>query len=533
MLSLPELLEDLKPTIERICKLTGNVGASFGVLCHGEIIFAAGVGYRDLEQHKIADADTLYNIASCTKAFTATACALLVKDGILELDVPIKRYVPEIRDDEITLTDLLSHRTGYARLDPSWVGANGQFLVTHADFLERVNGLPRAKPLRSDWLYNNWMYALVGEIIGRKGSEGTWEQFMERRVFPKFGMTRSCIRKEYIPDDNITLSYASTKSGKAMIVPQPRWEESPFAAGGGILSSVNEMLRWAGFLLEAYAFERHPETASFAGGAKISHPGVIFDPRMALPDQISSGQLERTYAFGFQRLTLPAVLNPYGRNHTVAENVPMPCVGSESSNILVLSHSGENVGALSSLTLLPDVESAVVVLGNTTALGDATDLIAQVLIQEVLGLSNSQDFITLTESIVRECSGWFERTIQSPLVAHRILGTAAGAPSDYVGTYRDRDTGAVISITLEDRKLFFHRGGLASQRALLEHYHNETFSFATSSYDEHMQLGLIDYDNWEQLLIEFERGVTGEVVAAKWMLDQDLPPFFFKRCLNS
>lgn len=150
-----------------------------------------------------------------------------------------------------------------------------------------------------------------------------------------------------------------------------------------------------------------------------SHPGMIFDLRMVLPNSVSSGQLERTYAFGFLRLMLPAVLNLYGHNPALAENVSLPGVGSHRNHILALTHNGKNVGALSIFTLLPDTDSTIIVLGNTTALGDATGLIAQLLTREVLGSSDSQNFIASAENIARECSGWFERTLESPLAAQR------------------------------------------------------------------------------------------------------------------
>ncbi|KAH9203458.1 hypothetical protein DL95DRAFT_472367 [Leptodontidium sp. 2 PMI_412] len=140
------------------------------------------------------------------------------------------------------------------------------------------------------------------------------------------------------------------------------------------------------------------------------------------------------------------------------------------------------------------------------------------LIQEVPGLSDSNDYVALAERIVKECSGWHERALVSPLRAHRISGTLVGK-----------------FITLNKGDLFFHRGAraLESQQALLSHYHYKTFSFSTTSYNEHMKFGLIDYDNWKQLLIEFERGVSSEVISAKWLPDQDLSPFFLKKIMDN
>lgn len=139
-----------------------------------------------------------------------------------------------------------------------------------------------------------------------------------------------------------------------------------------------------------------------------------------------------------------------------------------------------------------------------------------------LGVPELTDYVALTKEIVKDCSKWFERTPQGPLASHRTPGTSCATQSEYIGVYRYPISYAVISITIEDQELFFHRGGLASQNPPLEHYHYETFSFAATSYDEHIRLGLIDSDTWEQLLIAFERGIDGNVIGAKWLLDKDL-----------
>lgn len=90
----------------------GQVGISYGVLHRGQTVLAKGNGYRDEENKLPANEDTLYNIASCTKAFTATACTLLADEGLVDLDSPVQTYIPELKEERATLVDLLAHRTG-------------------------------------------------------------------------------------------------------------------------------------------------------------------------------------------------------------------------------------------------------------------------------------------------------------------------------------------------------------------------------------------------------------------------------------
>jgi CubicO group peptidase (beta-lactamase class C family) len=210
----------------------------------------------------------------------------LANEGVLDLNAPVKRYLPELEEEEATLIDLLAHRTGYARLDMSWVGQRSEVLVSHSELITRVNALPRLRSLRSEWLYNNWMYALAGVIVERHSKEGDYLDFMKRRVLAEYGLTRSCIKREDVADDNISLAYAASLSREPMEIQEPPWEESPFTPGGGIRSSVLDMLTWARSLLQAYQMQSKsvPFGSDMCEG---KHPGKIFSPRMILPDSIS------------------------------------------------------------------------------------------------------------------------------------------------------------------------------------------------------------------------------------------------------
>jgi CubicO group peptidase (beta-lactamase class C family) len=118
-----------RPT-QWLTKPTGQVDLAYSVLYRGQVILAEGYGFRDSESQKPANEETLFNIAYCTKAFTATACALLAKEGVIDMDATVKTYLPELKEKEATLVDLLAHRTSYARLDMSWVGQRSEVLVS-------------------------------------------------------------------------------------------------------------------------------------------------------------------------------------------------------------------------------------------------------------------------------------------------------------------------------------------------------------------------------------------------------------------
>lgn len=417
----------------------------------------------------------------------------------------------------------------------TWVGQKSEVVVSHDELIPRINALPRVTGLRSKWLYNNWMYALAGVIIERKSTEGSYLDFMNELIFKKFGLSRTCLRRDDVPDANISRAYAAAQTGEAMIIEEPPWEDSPFTPEGGIRSSVCDMVTWARHLLEAEAFETaHGSDRTTHEHTTPLHPGGIFAPKMILPDGVSVGRLERTYAMGFMRLMLPSRLwFGGGRNDTVAANVAIPPISPAPANAghhtLALSHCGENAGQLSSFVLLPEQDAAVIVLGNTTALGDANELITHLLVSQIVGSTEEAvvDYPSLAQRIAAQCKDWHKTVISDPLAQHRISGTAVSGPlNDYVGRYKDPASGFTMTIAREhDRdRLVLHQGGRPSQRAPLHHYHFDTFTFATESYDEHMRLGMIDFDDWRILLIRFERGWDGSVSALRWFLDPDFPP---------
>ena len=251
---------------------------------------------------------------------------------------------------------------------------------------------------------------------------------------------------------------------------------------------------------------------------------------MILPKDIAFGQLERTYGMGFMRLMLPSPLVYNGRNSAVASGVNMPPVGCPNQHTLALSHNGENVGALSNLVIFPEYDAAVVVLGNTTALGDANELVAHLLASEIVGDSSTIDYQDLAIQVAKECRSWHERTITNPLAQHRVDGTTSGKLTDYVGLYQGASSGFIITVTEGDSGLFLCFGGLESQQIALNHYHYDTFSFATSSYDEHMSLGMVDFDDWKMMLISFDRDEYGHVAAIKWRPDARIAAMVFNAC---
>ena len=172
-------------------------GIGVGIVVKDKLVFAKGYGFRDYGNKLPYTPTTTQPIASNSKLFTAVALGMLVEEGKLRWDEPIKRFVPAIRfyndelDRSVTIRDMLSHRTGITRHDGIWYKST----FSRRDLWDRLRYLEPAAPIRTTFLYNNLMYTAAGQAV-EELSGLTWEQFVKRRIFDPLGMSRSTLTIE-------------------------------------------------------------------------------------------------------------------------------------------------------------------------------------------------------------------------------------------------------------------------------------------------------------------------------------------------
>jgi CubicO group peptidase (beta-lactamase class C family) len=185
-------LDGIDPVIEKILKDWNVPGCGIGIVYKDKLVYAKGFGYRDLGKKLPVTSQTLFQIASNTKLFTATAVGFIVEEGKLAWDKPVKTFVPQIQfyNDElnasVTIRDMLSHRTGISRHDLIWYNSD----FTRRELFDRVKYLEPSIPLRQGYLYNNLMYAASGQIIEILSGK-TWEEFVTGRIFNPLEMKNS------------------------------------------------------------------------------------------------------------------------------------------------------------------------------------------------------------------------------------------------------------------------------------------------------------------------------------------------------
>lgn len=168
-------------------------GLAIVIVKDDKVIYMQGHGVREVGTDLKVTPDTLFAIASCSKAFTATAVGLMVEDGKMKWDDPVSKHLPGFKmndvlaDHEITLRDSLCHRHGLARHDVLWLKTN----YTRDEILNRIAFLPRSTSFRSTFEYNNLLFLAAGQAAG-KANGSSFEEIVQKRIFDPLGMKTAC-----------------------------------------------------------------------------------------------------------------------------------------------------------------------------------------------------------------------------------------------------------------------------------------------------------------------------------------------------
>ena len=225
-------------------------GMGVGVIRNGEVLFAGGFGYKDLETKERIDADTMWAIASCSKSFTGTLLGMLVDDGVLDFDRPIKEYLPDFKmydafaTAECTLRDMMCHRTGLASYDAVW---SDDTIKERSELWRRLQYLKPNLPFRYKAQYNNYMVDMAAHVA-EKVTGKSWDDMVTDRIFKPLGMTRSSTLVKYLNEsENVCSGYWPGDDGPFKVA---HWNSDVSAPAGGINSTINDMLKYLDFHLK-------------------------------------------------------------------------------------------------------------------------------------------------------------------------------------------------------------------------------------------------------------------------------------------
>jgi D-alanyl-D-alanine-carboxypeptidase/D-alanyl-D-alanine-endopeptidase len=326
-------------------------GLVYGIVANGRLVHVQAFGVQDLDRQRPVTPDSLFRIASMTKAFTALSILKLREEGKLSLDDLAERHVPELRQwvyptrdsPRIRIRDLLTHSAGFVDDNP-W--GDRQTPMPEQDFTRLLaQGVPFSTAPGTRYEYSNLGYALLGRIIANV-SGMAYRRYVETRLLAPLGMTSSGYAVSEWPQGRRALGYRWEEGQWRR---EPDMADGAFGAMGGLQTSATDYARWVAFLLSAWP------ARDDADQGPVARASV----RMLAQGSNFVKLAQRNGKSGPNACTQAAA---YGMGMRVAQDCDLG---------LTLSHGGGYPGYGSHVMLMPDYGVGIFVFTNRTYNGGA------------------------------------------------------------------------------------------------------------------------------------------------------------------
>ena len=229
-------------------------GVAVAVVKDDQVVFARGYGVREVGGSESVDTETLFAIASTSKAFTAAAVGMLVDEGRVGWDDRVTDHLPgfELYDPyvtrELTVRDILSHRSGLPRGDLLWYLSP----FDRDEILQRVRGLEPNWSFRSHYGYQNIMFIAAGQLV-EAVTDTSWDDFLRHRIFDPLGMPTSTTRFDQLQQRSNVATPHGRIDGKVTPLSWRDWDN--VGGAGAVHSCVDEMAQWIRMQLGEGAYE--------------------------------------------------------------------------------------------------------------------------------------------------------------------------------------------------------------------------------------------------------------------------------------
>ncbi|KAF9898056.1 hypothetical protein BX616_004552 [Lobosporangium transversale] len=333
-------LQDLKQVLEKARVECGVPGVSVAVQHKGQLIFAEGLGIRNESKEPFLP-ETLMPIASITKAFTAAAIGELVAEGKMDWEkTPVSAYLPEFQlqdpvlTSELTMTDLLSHRTRIPNLDIAWYRTK----TPRRELIKRLRHIKMSPKLNTKMNYSNIMYAVAGEAAANV-SGMTLEQLVETKVLQPLGLTNTGFGQLEMKakSDNYAMPFMAEsfedaqKGNFKMGYLDPIYMAD--APAGDMYSNVLDLLQW---------------------GRTILDQGELKGKQVLHKENVNELLTAKTLADTTRRYPEFSPVSAYGMGWFI----------DSYKGHIVYRHTGSALGYVSNLVLFPDDELVIAIFAN-------------------------------------------------------------------------------------------------------------------------------------------------------------------------
>jgi CubicO group peptidase (beta-lactamase class C family) len=417
-------------------------GLAMAIVKDDSVVYQRGFGVTRLGGGAPVDANTLFAGASTTKAFTTMALGMLVDEGRVRWDDPVAKHLPgfQLADPhttrELTVRDLVTHRSGLASADELWYASD----ATTADIVRTLRFQAPASSLRSRYAYNNNAYAVAGEVI-RASSGIPWDEFVRRRILAPLGMASTLTGLGGLEErPNHAKPHLEVDGA---IRPIAHRSLESIGAAGSMNSSVADMARWLRFQLDS----------GRVGGRRLVSDSVIREtwaPQTIIP--VAS-------RYPAARLSRPN-FTAYGLGWFLQDH----------RGRKVAMHTGSIDGMSALVALVPDERLGLVVFANL----DHAELRHALMYRVIDAYTGapprdwSADLHRLYAALDEDA-----RASERRRDSARVAGTRPSlALAAYAGSYADSLQGEV-QVRAEGSRLAVRWG--SGRAGPMEHWHFDTF----------------------------------------------------------
>jgi len=463
---------EIKAVVDEALESFMTPGMAVGIVKDGKVVHLSGYGIKDMNSREAVTPDTLFRIASTTKAFTSAALAILVDEGKITWDDKVIDHLPDFRmmdpwvTREFTIRDLLTHRSGLG------AGAGDLMLwpepsgFSRAEILHNLRHLKPVSSFRSDYAYDNLLYIVAGEIVPAVTGQ-SWENFVQSRILNPLGM--ACYSGDAPMDALADVATPhSWLDGRQVTVPRNAitGKATVSAAAGGMVCNVRGMSTW---MLTQLGGGTSPDGTRIFSEARR-------DEMWKSETLLGVGSLDRAWD------------NTHFRTYALAWR-KADVLGHE-----VISHTGTLSGMQAYLSLVPKLDLGIILLSNGSHYGART-AVMQAILHGYLGgekrdwVKTYADWLAAREAAKAAKEGEFREGS-----GQMFLGLEA-----YAGTYKDAWLGQA-EVALNRGELRFASEKSAKLTGRLEPYEQNTF--------------IIRWDDklvGEDAFVRFETDIAGTV----------------------
>jgi len=435
---------------ERVLKEFNVPGIAVAVVRDDKVIHMKGYGVRSVATGEKTDENTLFAIASNTKAFTVAALGILIDEGKLSWDTRVIDIIPEFRlynpyvTEDFLIRDLLSHRSGLGEGAGDLMSWPDSAMFTTAEIIHNLRYLKQTSSFRTKYDYDNLLYIVAGEVVARV-SGMSWEDFVESRIMEPLGMDGSSTSIKRLKDRANIIDAHVPVDGKLQVV--AKQEGKIHNSVGGIYSNITDLSKWVMLQINHGSYGQTLDKQIFSEEVHRE---------MWTPQTIRTVSSDTPYRASFAAYGLGWYL-------------------TDINGYLQVYHTGTHSGIVTRVTMLPELRLGIIVLTNQQE-DAAPKAITNAIMDGVLGISGNDRVAMLKEKMLKDKAEAKEITdrVWATVKARRRELFAEIDQQAFIGTYTDAWFGDVF-IYEENGKLRFRAVKSPKLRGEMFHYTANTF----------------------------------------------------------